>query len=787
MGICTSTPTPQAGAGGNVVEAKSSGEITPDPVIGERLRSIPLLAHLSAKDRAIMGGALTERKFKQGSEIIKQGEIGQDFFLIQTGTCEIWRSDEGTNNKLAELSAGDYFGESALLTNDPRSATVLCTTEVSCLTLDQAHFKKMFGKDKLRVHKRVAVSAESNRGNDHKDHASTAPADANREKSPAVRAQLAAACEGNALFEMLQPEQRSKIIDEMWLIKIKVGDNIIVQGELGAQFYVVQTGAFDIVVGKEKVAECGPGQCFGELSILYNQPRAATVTATSESQVWAFDRYFFKQIRTEYAEAKAKEYSKILSKALPGLLSSERAKIANALEEVSYARDKKVFSQGDTGDAFFIVRTGEVVVTQTNPEGETKELVRYGPGQYFGERSLIKNEKRAATITTSQDSNLVYMTQKDFTLILGPMQSVFADRLSSYDESGLGGSAGGERREEEKQVDTEEISNEMDMTIKFDDLTVIGTLGRGSFGHVQLVRDPKGNTYALKAVYKAQVIDQGQQEHIISEKKTMQQLNHPFLIRLVATFKDAQKLYFLQEVCLGGELFTLLRNRVNFAHRTARFYAAGVVSAFTYMHSKGIIYRDLKPENILLTANGYTKVTDFGFAKKIGRDSMAQTWTLCGTPDYLAPEVIGGEGHGRAVDWWTLGVLIYEMLAASPPFFDEDPMKTYAKIMNGAIQYPPHFKRASVDIIKKLLAQKSSKRLGMTKQGTKAIINHDWYSNFNWPEFEAERMPAPISVNVKDSEDLTNFQEDDDFGMEEDWANAHSTMYETDDNWDAEF
>ncbi len=665
------------------------------------------------------------------------------------------RTDNGTTNKVAELTAGlhyfqcvrsatfffllgDYFGETALMNNDPRGATVRASGPVTCMTLDQESFTKMFGAGKLRVHKRVAISAESNRSGKKEEEKimSTAPPNATRSKTREQIAHIEKATKGNALFEILNIEQRTRIIGEMWQVSVAVGENLIVQGDLGNHFYVVQSGNFDIFVDGTKRSACGPGQCFGELTMLYKQPRAATVTAKTSALVWAFDRYIFKAMRKEYAEAKAQEFDAILVKAFAGLLASERAKIAGALDEIVCPSGHVVFKQGDPGDTFYIVRSGEVVITQVNVStGENKELCRVGPGSgymscYFGERSLIKKEPRAATVTCTMETTLVFMAQHDFINLLGPaMDQVFAQRLSSYDESGLKGKSGAQgkvQEEEEKYIDDSYV-NEMDMSIRLEDLTIIGTLGRGSFGHVQLVKDRKNKPYALKCVNKAQIIELGQQEHILSEKKTMSQMNHICLIRLYATFKDASKLYFLLEPSLGGELFTALRAKVHFDHNTARFYAAGVVLGFEYMHSKGIIYRDLKPENILLAKNGYIKITDFGFAKVIGRNEMSKTFTLCGTPDYLAPEVVGGEGHNKAVDWWTLGVLIYEMLASYCPFYDEDPMKTYTKIMQGNPSFPPHFKKSSVDMIKKLLTVKPAKRLGSTKQGVDAIKTHEWY------------------------------------------------------------
>jgi len=301
-----------------------------------------------------------------------------------------------------------------------------------------------------------------------------------------------------------------------------------------------------------------------------------------------------------------------------------------------------------------------------------------------------------------------------------------------------------------------EIETKIDMT----DLEVLGTLGRGSFGFVQLVKHVKtGTTYALKRLRRAQVMEYGQQVHVMDEKRIMTKLNSPFLIRLHQTYKTEENLYFLQEVALGGELFTILRSRARFDEPTSRFYAACVVLGFEHMHKKNIIYRDLKPENLLLDDKGYLKVTDFGFAKVC----TDRTYTLCGTPDYLAPEMVLGEGHGKGIDWWTLGILLFEMLASYPPFYDEhDQMKTYQKIVNNPVQCPHYFSKTAADLVGKLLHKNASKRLGVVKGGVDNIKNHKFFKGFDWQGLEARRLTAPILPIVKNSGDLSNFPPDDD-------------------------
>jgi len=296
------------------------------------------------------------------------------------------------------------------------------------------------------------------------------------------------------------------------------------------------------------------------------------------------------------------------------------------------------------------------------------------------------------------------------------------------------------------------------MPIPYSDLKVVGTLGKGSFGYVQLVQDVNsGHTYALKAVSKTQIVETSQQGHILSEKRTMLRLNHPFLVRLYQTYKDKNRLFFLLDPVLGGELFTLLRSRYHFDEDTARFYAAAVVLGFEYMHDFNIVYRDLKPENLLIDADGYIKIADFGFAKDIGE--TGRTWTTCGTPDYLAPEVVNSLGHGKGVDWWTLGVFIYEMLVAYPPFYDEDPMRTYARIVEGVVDFPTHLSSEAVSLIRKLLVAKPTKRLGVVKGGAKLIKIHRWFEDFDWNAMINKQLTPPYIPNIRNATDLSNFDQ----------------------------
>lgn len=292
--------------------------------------------------------------------------------------------------------------------------------------------------------------------------------------------------------------------------------------------------------------------------------------------------------------------------------------------------------------------------------------------------------------------------------------------------------------------------------LKVEDLEIRNTLGTGSFGRVHLVKyKPTGKHYAMKVLKKNEIIKLRQVEHTMNEKQILEQLDFPFLVKILGTFQDSNNLYLVLEYVQGGELFTYLRKSGRFPNHVARYYASQVVLAFEYLHAKDIIYRDLKPENLLLDHLGNIKITDFGFAKFV----PDVTWTLCGTPDYLAPEIIQSKGYGRAVDWWALGILIYEMIAGHPPFFDEDHFKLYEKILGCKLRFPSHFDPLAKDLVKRLLSPDLSKRFGNLKDGVQDIKRHKWFAGVDWDKLVTLEIPAPWVPKLAHEGDTSNFDQ----------------------------
>ncbi|KFY17750.1 hypothetical protein V492_00418 [Pseudogymnoascus sp. VKM F-4246] len=264
------------------------------------------------------------------------------------------------------------------------------------------------------------------------------------------------------------------------------------------------------------------------------------------------------------------------------------------------------------------------------------------------------------------------------------------------------------------------------------------TLGTGSFGRVHLVQSKHNQRYyAVKVLKKAQVVKMKQVEHTNDERLMLQEVKHPFLITLWGTFQDSKNIYMVMDFVEGGELFP---------NPVAKFYAAEVTLALEYLHSKEIIYRDLKPENLLLDRHGHLKITDFGFAKRV----PDITWTLCGTPDYLAPEVVSSKGYNKSVDWWSLGILIFEMLCGYTPFWDGgSPMKIYENILKGKVKYPPYIQPPAQDLLQQLITADLTKRLGNLHGGAEDVKRHPWFAEVTWDRLAKKDIDAPYVPPVK--------------------------------------
>jgi protein kinase A len=234
--------------------------------------------------------------------------------------------------------------------------------------------------------------------------------------------------------------------------------------------------------------------------------------------------------------------------------------------------------------------------------------------------------------------------------------------------------------------------------------------------------------YAMKILKKRKVVEEKQVDHTINERDILLSISSPFIVSMDYYFKDNSRLYMLLEFVPGGEMYSQLKKSGQFCESQSRFYASQLLLALEYLHNLNIVYRDLKPENILFDVNGYIKLTDFGFAKRI----KGRAWTHCGTSQYLAPELILSKGYNKSVDYWALGVVLYEMVAGSAPFYDKELILLYEKIISGVFHYPPHFTAELNDLLRSLIQVDLTKRLGNLKGGIHDIKSHVWFSSVDF-------------------------------------------------------
>ncbi|XP_019635302.1 PREDICTED: cGMP-dependent protein kinase 2-like isoform X6 [Branchiostoma belcheri] len=656
-------------------------------------------------------------------------------------------------------------------------------------------------------------------------------------KDQSVKQMLKEAIQQNDFMKNLDPIQMSEIVDCMDFQMFQSGQKVIQEGEAGQQLFVAEVGELKVTKGGNDLGNMGPKTLFGELALLYNCSRTATVKAVTESKLWAIDRNIFQMIMIKTGRTRREEHFKFLKSVslLKELPHAKLSKIADCLEVDFYHEGEYIIREGQTGDTFFIIIEGEVKVTQ-KIEGveEPKVIKTLSRGETFGEKALLSEDKRTANVIAVGGVKCLTLDRVAFNQLIGPLNEIKkVDEQYSLEDENRGAarliksrsptnqmsqSVEGIRVQDsvldtfgkiigcyvcrilqkrgsrdiksstsskDSQTSVPSSSDQVngpaeDMLlyakVPLDDLDVVATLGVGGFGRVELVKW-QDKSFALKCLKKKHIVNTRQQEHIYSEKAIMMSCNSPFIIKLYKTFKDKRYVYMMMEPCLGGELWTILRDRGSFDDHTTRFCTACVVQAFTYLHGRGIIYRDLKPENLLLDQRGYVKLCDFGFAKKIGFGH--KTWTFCGTPEYVAPEIILNKGHDYSADVWSLGILMFELLTGTPPFSGSDPMKTYNLILKGidAVEFPRKIGKNANNLIKKLCKENPSERLGYQKNGMNDIKKHKWFQGFDWDGLTTQSTQPPIVPKVRGPQDTSNF---DKYSRETDIPPEETSGWDTD-------
>merc|ERR1719408_684201 len=295
--------------------------------------------------------------------------------------------------------------------------------------------------------------------------------------------------------------------------------------------------------------------------------------------------------------------------------------------------------------------------------------------------------------------------------------------------------------------------------VTMDDFDLLTTLGKGGFGKVMLVRK-KGGTdiYAMKVLKKEAVIRRNQVAHTKTERHILKQIRHPFLTRMFFAFQSEGKLYMVLNYLPGGELFYRLKREGRFSVERVRLYGAEIASGLGHLHGLDMIYRDLKPENILLDEVGHICLTDFGLSKEsVSTPNAARTF--CGTPEYLAPEILQGIGHGKAVDWWSLGTLVFEMLTGLPPFYSRNINHMYEKILKAELRCPSYLPSDVKNLIEHLLIRDPLKRLGSGEGDVKELEEHPFFRKaLDFEKVLRKEYTPTYKPKLSSPTDVSNFE-----------------------------
>ena len=307
----------------------------------------------------------------------------------------------------------------------------------------------------------------------------------------------------------------------------------------------------------------------------------------------------------------------------------------------------------------------------------------------------------------------------------------------------------------EKAIDNDD--NPLGIKLKTEDFQKYKLIGKGSFGDVFLVKFKSNNQfYAMKILDKKTVVSYNQEEHTKSERDLMVKVDCPFIIDIKFAFQDKQNLYLLTEFMPGGELFFHLYREKRFNNDKTKFYAIEIILAIEFLHKKNMMYRDLKPENVLIDKTGHIKLTDFGLSKILSKEKE-KTYTICGTPQYLAPEVLTCDGYDDSVDWWSLGCIIYKMLTGIDPFHFSKDESLSPEMYEVDIIIPDYVSKTAKDLIKKLLITNPKKRLGWGPGGAEKIKSHPFFKDVDWEKALNKELMPPFIPNLSNELDLKYF------------------------------
>ena len=708
----------------------------------------PLFDNLSAEEQRRLLNTMTPLSVPDRTVLIHQGDPQADtFYIVTSGTCVAYR--DGISVK--EYQAGGSFGELSLLFSKPRAATVTCTSDCALMVMRRSIYNAVRNHDVTGVEARYATllrrAPELERLSDttrselfrglkevtvtrgaamprpgeglcwvlggcgvaasgarvvppnHYGSLMRTEEGAEADRFKALTDTTCLTLSRSVVHKLLGPPEQLELFDTLRVMPILYP---LDTGQLFALARAVRRQSPQtLTAGRRMSAQLLYLQAgeLGELArggdpVLAGTCVSGAVRAAVDSVVCSIDEAVLE--RLVGLKAAVRDWRMRAVRGLPELadLSAKQARaICDSLCEHRLPAGTEVVRSGEELPGCFIIQSGVCRMGK----------VDLGPGAHFGGWAML-GRKAPDTLTAITD------------VVLLPVEPAAVGVLQ-YAIPPL------------------------------QDLQFVHELGAGSYGHVMLVRCAASRPFALKRLDKVQLKAAHMAAHVTREKVLHSQCSSDFVTRMFGSYNRGQYLYMLMECVSGGDLYTHMKKMGPMSEGRARFYVACVVCGLDHLHARNIAWRDLKPENLLVDDIGYLKVTDLGFActLRLGQ----RTRTLCGTTEYIAPEIIMKSGHTKAVDWWALGVLIYELVAGRTPFVNSDGhpgsgMRVFHNICRVQYSMPPHFSPGLKDLVRRLLDQDPVRRLCSGVAGAIEIKEHAWFAGFDWGALQSRTMHAPF-------------------------------------------
>lgn len=722
------------------------------------LRAVPLFRPLQNSQLPHLAAAFKSCTFSPGQTIVHKGDEAQTFYIIHFGEALVFaEGGNGCETPVARLGSMDYFGETALLRNERRTATVKASgsEDLVALVLDREDFNALHLSEHLNFVNRRAIQPARRQGATAKmlDGSPVSPKTKSPNSLSIIVQAMKANCKLGPMISKFTAEAIELLAQQARPCTIQPGQFVFKKGDVDVDdFFIVEEGRVSVVLGGDaQVKSLGPGSSFGELALLIRAPRTASIRAETVCNLWALSRDDLQGVMEEQLATRIQEYARILLTVpnMQGFSLDQRRSVAEALVEVSYEDGSYIIKQGENGNAFYILYDGTVDVF----EGTRKVATLAGRKEgrvhpFFGERALLSDFVRTASVRSVGSTTLLALESRIFLkfkeLWSRDVCSTGIHKTTLYTRS--------------------QLAN-------------ICKLGAGAFGDVDLVlHKPSGVKFALKALDKARVQEEELERYVLNEKVALKLADSSYLVRAAATYNLASSVEFLMEVVSGGELYNAyFREKLWGNEAAARFHVACISRGVWHLHDMMIIYRDLKPENILLDARGYCKLCDFGMAKF----AVGKAFTFCGTPNYLAPEMSDPSGYSEAIDWWSLGVLTYELMVGEQPFDGNDVWEILKEAAAGIEKANwPDDTGCWGSFVKDLCKQQPLERLPMRTGSFDNVEKHQWFVSeapgwprFSWQQLDNGSMHAPFKPKVK-SHPSTGSDKvyEDSIGRTDDWA-----------------